>query len=368
MKTRVFFFLVTSFLLLYGCNRTDHDVYSFTRDDFPETFILKDPIEIKLNLLDTISEPTAFWIIRDSLIVVQHNIHDKSMVDFYSLKDNNFLFHAAPRGRGPGEFVYATFDVNYNDKNTFFLDDEFNRYIIDVDSSLIEKKSHILKSFSYYRENNHMRIPVIMLDENEFIGYNLWYIDDDGYTNKIPPLTKYTINDNRLTDSEEENNFKYFPGPVNGAHIFANPKNGEIWATDFHRDEICIYDSSLSLIKKLSGPDHFSTRIVSIEDEELTMLIFAEEQIFRTYSGYYLTDDYVYVIYHGIIGIDYEEFQLMDPSPSEIFKFTWDGKLVANYKLDRYTGTISITENGQYLYITSWETNDSGPVLYRYQL
>lgn len=362
-------FLITFlFLSLYSCNNSNVKTISFTRVDFPKTYNLTNPTKIELNYSDSISMPVAFWVIRDSIVIVQNNTYDKSAIDLYSLENNSFRFHVAPRGRGPGEFINANFTINYNNKDVFYLDDGINRYTINIDSTLNKRKAHITNFFSYYRENNHTLIPVNILNEKEYLSYNLWYINEDGYSNNIPPFTKYNMDTKESTGNMKNNNFKYFPGSVNGAFIFSNRNNGEIWLADLHKDEICIYNSSLKHLKTISGPDHLTPRFTLTKTPELSMLTFANNQDFRTYLSYVLTDDYVYIIYQGIIGVDYDELQLMNLPPSEIFKFTWKGELAANYKLDKYARTISIPENGKCLYITSLQDYGASPVLYRYEL
>ena len=356
-----------------GC-RQENEVISFTRADFPKSITLENPQLVKLEIDSTTMFPWRYEVLRDSLIIVNNRWHEKSFIDVYSLMDGHFMFHLAPKGRGPCEFTWAKFRMDTGDENIFYIDDGTYNYTIDLDSTLLKSQVHIINNFMYYRANEtHLYTDIAILSDSEFVAYNLWFVDDFGFNNGVPPLIKYSIG---KTDTEYEGNYKYFPGNVNEVKLIQSPKRDMIWLADVYRPQIKIYNDSLKLVRTINGPDNYIAPIMELPSD-LTILVFQEGKECLTYDEYTFTDEYVYIIYQRIRDVSYYALYGSDESnglpqidlpPSEIFQFTWDGQPVARYQLDRYARSISLSKDGKSIYVSSVTKMGEEAVLYRYDL
>ena len=368
--------IIGALIVANGCRQKNGTV-SFTRDDFPKSFTLSNPMQVKLEI-DSITYPYVHTVLRDSLVFVNNRGYDRSFIDVYSLTDGHFMFHLAPRGRGPGEFTRAGIGLDTGDENILYIDDGRNKYTIDLDSTLLKRQVHIINNFMYYRANEtHLYTNIAILNDHEFVAYNLWFVDDHGFNNGIPPLKKYSRD---KIEAEQEQNYKYFPGPVNTVRLIQSPKKDMIWLADSHRPQIKIYNGSLELVRIINGPDNYTPIVVELPTPELIMLVFQNDEEYSSYSSYAFTDKYIYIIYQGIRGVNYyalygvdeldgsDGLPQMELPPSEIFQFTWDGRPVARYQLDRYAQSISLSKDEKSIYVSSVTKMDDEAVLYRYDL
>ncbi|MFA6768998.1 MAG: hypothetical protein WCR86_11335, partial [Parabacteroides sp.] len=86
MKKRIFLATCIAVTLIGCSQKNDLNVYSLTRTDFKKHIELKNPEKISLE--ETINDPTSFYLMNDSLVLVNNNPqHCDSMLEIFSLKD-----------------------------------------------------------------------------------------------------------------------------------------------------------------------------------------------------------------------------------------------------------------------------------------
>ncbi|MDR1339320.1 MAG: hypothetical protein LBK58_04635, partial [Prevotellaceae bacterium] len=130
--------------LCFGCNSnkpTDRDesVISFDRKDIPKQVVLHDPEEI---VFEDLLNPAAFYVVYDTLVVVQNQPNCDYMIEMYSLNGKTLLGQFAQRGGGPDDFL----------------------------------------------QELHLQTEIIPVGEEDYIGYNFWYVNSDKYSNNVPAL------------------------------------------------------------------------------------------------------------------------------------------------------------------------------------
>jgi hypothetical protein len=348
--------IVGMMALCFGCNSgksTDGkgaDI-CFDRDNMPEQVALHDPEEI---VFEDLLNPAAFYVMYDTLVVVQNQPNCDHLIEMYSLTGRTPVGQFAQKGGGPDDFVSCTcFVPAGNDSVIYALDQDKETYsIINVPLTLSEKRLHISRRFRYSREL-HPQTEIIPAGEAHYIGYNFWYVNSDKYSNKVPALKKYAIPkpDDYSGEQHQFTDYSHFVAEVNTARLALNPRTKQIWFFDGHQDRIDIYNDSLQVVRTISGPDHYRVSYDAVKSNiPVSYVTFSEGKAYRAYSGYTVTDKYIYVIYEGVNGV---AFNPEDLQPVEVFRFDPEGNLVCSYKLDRFIYTVSVDSKDRYLYCTA---------------
>jgi hypothetical protein len=205
----------------------------------------------------------------------------------------------------------------------------------------------------------HPNYGIVSLDGSTYFGYNMWYLDSRVYTNSGRPVIK---------NSSENNNsgqqYHNFVASVNGAFLIPLKGKKQLMIADAHRDNIKIVNDSLEIIKEIEGPDFFSPSYTAVQNgTPENFITFGNNKSFKAYTNYTMTDEFIYLIYHGTTSFD-----PLDLTPVEVFQFDFNGNPICRYKLDRYIYNISIDSKNEYLYGTSRQSAQELPVLIRYKL
>ena len=100
---RTFLFLFST-LALFSCSNQvaeNQDIH-FTREDFQSQKLLSNPEKVVFE--DTYNDPVCYWLIQDSLVMVQNQPQSDYMIEIFSLNTQKRILALATRGNGPGEF------------------------------------------------------------------------------------------------------------------------------------------------------------------------------------------------------------------------------------------------------------------------
>ena len=341
-----------------GSVKTEEGNVVFTREDFAETQQLMNPEEI---LMDDLLNPASFRVVRDSILVVSNQNNCEFMLELYSLNTLEPLAQLARRGNGPEDMLSCAALLNHSNSSQFGLQDWVakNYYTVDLDS-LLKGRLVPISKFMYSSEILET-VGLCPMDEQHYIAYHMWYLDDKTYSSAPKPLAIYGVNEDRGKDMGD---FNSFVASVNGALIFQHPESEEIWTLDLHRDRIQIYNDSLELIRTIQGPDNFTPQYTEIKTPApITFIGFTEGNDYRAYSDYFMTDKHLYLVYEGNKKYDPEAL-----TPVEIFKLDYQGNLVCRYQLDRNVYSISVDSSEEHLYCASRESVKEPPTLLKYTL
>lgn len=350
------------FVVITSCTRQKETIErdSLSREDFREHINLNNPCEI---VIDSLLNPANFIVMNDSVLVVGNQDNCEYLLEVYSLNTKEALARLVSKGNGPGEMTACAVNNHTNTSSDFYLQDIATQlyYTVNLDSILKNNRLQILSKFKYSSEILGTA-DLCLLDSIHYIGYNMWYIDDDKFSNNV--TSSLDIYKKDVDSNKGLNEFEYFVGSVNGAYFFKNPLTNRIWLADMHSDVIRIYDDSLKLIHSLEGPDNLNPQYTQVQSNApIKFISFANEYDYRAYSDYFVTDKYIYLVYEGN-----KHFDPKNLKPVEIFKFDFDGNPICNYKLDRYVYSISIDHSEKYLYCASRKSVMEPPILLRYEL
>lgn len=345
-------FLLTGFLLLFSCTNKEKEVgTSFTRNSFKEHIELNNPISIQLD--DTYNDPASFYLIRDSFILVNNQLHSDYLIEIFSLNTGKAILQLARKGQGPDEFsACLCYSISSQDTCFYIQDTEKHIfYSIDIDQTLKEKKLCIIKQFQY-NADIHPYTRMCFLDNEHYLGYNMWYLENTTYNNQVSEFSVYEEKTNGQDIVQSGSNlekYDYFVADVNGGNLFNTGKN--IWLTDMHKAKITLYNKSFDVIKTLTGPDEYTIKYESISNNTPKPFItFKNGMNYSSYKYWTQTDKHIYIIYEHLIGESYDPEHL---KPVEIFKFDLDGNPITHYKLDNYVYHISVDKREKYLYATT---------------
>lgn len=336
-------------------------VQQFVRSDFGEQTTLTNPTEI---VMDSLLYPASFYLIRDTLMLVQNQPSNSYLLEIYSTNDwERPLLQLAPKGSGPGELTSADVWIVRSGHPFFYVQDRMADcyYKVHIDSLLSRKSFWATERFPL----NSSCLPVAdicEMDEDTYCGYDMWYMEGEEYSNAVKtPLKLFSKS---TTGNDAENIPSYFTASVNGARIFRLPDRHEIWTADLHKDEIIVYNDSLQPIRKLTGPDGLqpSYRLLP-SDAPMGFVDFEEGKSCRGYLSYWLTPSHIYLLYAGD-----EMYDMTHLKPVDVFKLDYEGHLLSLYHLDRHLTNLSVDSEEHYLYGTARTSMQGESVLVRYDL
>ena len=340
--------------------KSSFDRVVFSREDFGNQIYLDNPYEI---VIDSLLNPANFIVMNDSVLVVGNQDNCEYLLEIYSLNTRQLLARFITKGSGPNEMSACAVNIHSNASAEFHLQDINTKlyYTVNLDSILKNNRLQILSKFKY-SSDILSTMDLCLLDSVRYIGYNMWYLNSDKYDNHISsPLHVYMKNEE---SKKGINEYDYFVASVNGAYCFKNPVTNHIWAADMHSDIIRIYDDSLNQIRSIEGPDNFKPQYIQKQSNApINFVVFADDFDYRTYSDYFVTDKYIYLVYEGN-----KYFDIKDLKPVEIFKLDFDGNLICNYKFDRYVYSISVDKSERYLYCASRKSVMEPPIILKYTL
>jgi hypothetical protein len=354
MKKLLPIFIIIIFANCTNKNLNKNEIH-FTRTDFKSDTSLKGEI-IEFNKPNL---PYKFTIIRDTLIFVTNLKADPYYIEIYSLNSKNIITRLARRGRGPNEFLSC--DLIYRTNNDDYI------CLFDITTKIVTKyniDSILLKGITYSPQQ--IKLPgftktVAFLGSDTIIGYNFFYFDNLGITNKANSLFKLRT-DKDLRNKISDIGNKYFTANVSGGDIIASPVDDKIWLVNHYKDQIDFFNEKLELINSIIGPDLMSPEFI-VKDNKVS---FKDRKYYRAYYPVFFTNNAVFIIYLGANGIpNNQEFR----KPVEIFKLSWGGELLCRYQLDRFIYSISLDSNEKFLYgTTDNPLIDEYPQIVRYTL
>jgi hypothetical protein len=114
----------------------------------------------------------------------------------YSLTDRTPIARFASNGEGPDDFLSCDCFVHSGtDSLIYALDRQKGIYrAINVPSSLVERKLQTRLRFRYAPEI-HPYSDFRIVDDNHYVGYNMWYLNSAEYNNHVPALKKYPVDE-----------------------------------------------------------------------------------------------------------------------------------------------------------------------------
>lgn len=280
-------------------------------------------------------------------------------MELYSLHTLKPIAKLIQKGNGPYDLTSCITFINSSIDPNFLIQDRSTDiyYLTNIDSILQYKRFSYSKKINF-GHNIHPDFGIVSLDNNNYYGYNMWYLNDRTYSSSNDPILKVSSDYNETQYNEN------FVAAVNGAYLIPIKEQSQIMIADAREDNIKILDDSLKVVKEIIGPDFFSPKYVVAQNSPMEKFIsFSNEQFYRAYTNYTITDNFIYLIYEGT-----NSFNPLELKSVEVFKFDKKGNPITRYELDRYIYNISIDSKEEYLYGTHRSSLEDYPMLLKYKL
>lgn len=293
-----------------------------------------------------------YFVYRDTvLIVVNKPSEDVPFIELRSLTDNRLIGGYIRMGKGPGEMLQIFAEL---EGNTMKIFDLVRRQLafIDLDAVLSDPEGYRLPPFEECRVFSYGKNR---LADGRLVFENPYCFDDkkSGIRNDA---TRLLIGDSKTTD-EDFGEHTYHSRSISQGNLFSNYR-GDRWVyAALFLPIIEIYDSVMTPLKTIQGPDDFVELKYKVSDNGEVLF---NGLIPYAYISYSYDDDYFYLGYHGEL-IDFNVKQAKDLH-TWIFRFDWDGNFVDSYYYPGYTDAISVSGDGKAIYASSRD-EDNMPML-----
>ena len=354
MKNKIL--LILSPVLVACVSEHGSETCVFTHGDFQETKELK----AQILQLDSVYNFNKVYCVGDSFLVANNDDPaQKNKVQLYSLDGKRRLGGFAQLGHSKSEVVSNDIHYVQSGCDTFYVEDVVQgKYWVCSLEMLKNSKPCVLNSFSCSKDV----ISVCPLDAS-YVGLDFWYSGISDYDNEVErPLEAYSYNDGVVKHRSRA--YDYFVANVAGGVVFRNPSSGDVWVAYSHDNNISVYDKNLEVKKVMKGPCSPERKFKTLDIKGKQYVFFERGCYVDCYYDVACTDKYVYLLYRNVNA----EPLPRKPKPVEVLKFAWDGKPVANYKLDRYAYSISVDSEGKALYATCVDPVTSEPQFVKFAL
>ena len=332
------YFCLTAIVLLsvISCKRQTTDNIS--------TLVLNDKIKDTAEALiperidfDFPLSALGIYVWNDSIAVVRNSHMDRKhkFLELYNLRSGEFLRGFVDMGNGPGEMLVAKF---FYQNDTVLMQDVMKRHI-----TVIPLDSALSGTFKPEFKDTDIRSQVIWPYHGGLLALNPYC-----FVNKATGVynngDRFIISDSNYVYKEtEEYEFDTYNAVL--ATFFISYPNGRIAVYNSIEPEIELYDTELRLIKKIRGPELPSDIRYSIMSDGDVLT----HGVPTSYYCECYDDTYFYLTFVGRF-IDSDE-TIFTVDRSYIFKFDWDGNFVDSYYVDHFVSSMSLSSDGQSMYI-----------------
>lgn len=307
-------------------------------------------------------EPLAFdipvtaqkiYIWNDSIAIINNRIGNDNhkFLEFYDVHRNLLLNDIFIKGNGPDEMLHCKITL-LND--TILADDIFRQNF-----STIPIKEALDSSFTTKLLSYNVTTPYFLPYKKCLLAVNPFYFSNKKYNidNNAP---RFIISDSLYTYRESKE-YKYDTFNVSPACFTVSYEKNRIFFYSACEPLIEIYDTDLNLLKTISGPKLPR----DIEYIALGKGLTFTNGVPYSYREHCRNSNYVYVAYNGDFSTENKKYDEM--YDSWIFKFDWDGNFISSYFIDICILSMSLSSNGDSLYIFGLD-REGHEVLNRYKL
>lgn len=316
---------------------------------------------------------TDFIKINDRIYFFEQKINNDCFGALVDLQDGIVLHKIGSIGKGPFEIV-SLFDFYKLRDSLYFFDYISQKLVVTQVEAILDTSFHISHENSReYRLKPSFPVDILMFIDNKWVTKNYNFSKPDSSLVEVAPYSlkpkKYF---GKLPEYEEtqgdDRRLKLVENLVNAS---VRPDGKKFVIAYKFSDLIEIFNADGNIQKSIIGPRNYAP-ILSESTIRRFDAIPIVNKTWHSYSKVIATDSCFYVGYIGkkepplsvYDGMDYIKEEYNTSSFSRIFKYDWDGNLMANYKLDK---SISYFEMGagKLIYATSGYIDEG---LYRFSL
>lgn len=356
MRIADFFIVALGLLLFYSCSnseKSDKIVY-LTEEDLPPV----QPIEFeKIDLPEDECMDSYYYVYHDSVLVTMHRTPDPYWLTIMNLNSKEVLSNYIIKGNGPEKMIFC---YNSLRDNRLIVSDprQVRMKIFNLDSIMQLNKTY--NPQMYYQDNSEYK-DVDVLTDTSFIFYNRWYFDNcSKEANMDIPELIVTGKDAKFTYNPPAE--ATIDGYISNTYIFTNLDRQRTFIAYACKPQFTILNSSLDTIKIVCGPEP-----VEIVDNGKLERYFSGEFVNEYIGLSFSTKNYIFAINSRIHNVSRKDLKEARKNNPELFKFDWDGNVVARYKIGECYNLSGFSETTNTLYVTKFD-EDGELCLYKAQL
>ena len=341
---------ITFFLtLLVSCKNEENNflksdkVVYLTEDSEP---LLQKVTEYeKIDLPEEETMASYFHVYLDTILVIVHNMPDPYWLTIMNLKTMKVVANYFKKGNGPEEMLFN--DTYLHNNRLLFIDRVALKFsILNLDSVMRLRQSY-KPHFFYLSSTGYATLDA--LTDTSFLFYNSWYLENAG--EKINKDTPELI----ITGADA--NYNYEPQKeatvvniVSGAGVLSDVNRQKVFIYHFYKPQITLLNSNLDTIKIICGPEPIEK--YKYEDKGdfggLWPVLYNEY-----YRKGISTDNFILVKNNRLYNVPPKKLtEVRENHKPEIFKFDWEGNLIARYQVKTFYALSGFSEKTNTLYLT----------------
>lgn len=341
--------LATAMLMLaavVGCNSEkqngQYEIVTLQEEKLP-------PVQtLQLEKIDLPEDYTmgrnSLYIYQDTILIVnkfQNPFPMKKMVTLVNLNNGEIIADYFTNGRGPRELLYSYTSFSFNHLDIMCPSGKF--VSINLDSAIMhgnDYKPNIIRT-----ERNNFSSGWCSLDDTLILANNDYYYDGviegcESYT-KLPEFYWFSKSGRCIPEYSETDyiGVKYRMDDISREYFSINKKKNRVICFNSYRPYVKVFDLDLNLIKRINGPEPDDGRYEIQPDFGHLWWdkSYGRNFYYRSPGG---DDESIFVLNERTHKYTEDRSDFFSnkmtetcDANAEVFRFDWDGNLIARYKL-----------------------------------
>ncbi|HET8861476.1 BF3164 family lipoprotein [Marivirga sp.] len=337
-----------SIFLICSCeNSNPQDKKHYEINTFENNNIQYKSLKGKKYVFSQVRVPNSIIKV-DSKLIVSEMAGD-TLMSVIDANEMTFDYKFGKEGMGPGEF-YKIWNLYPSSKAGHFwiycpetkISTHYNLMENEIDRTYKQTSEDVLatqfspsyrNSFIGLKADGSYQFAEFSESGKEIAGFNTW----EGFVEKSEEIPPNVI------------------AAVHQGQLYSNLRQDKFALACLKRDMIEVLDLKDSSILSIRGPENITPEFRVDYSSGYPMAVTNRQKDVYCYYSAYLSDNYIYGLYSG------ETFINVNQNHSDvakiIYKFSYDGDLVASYKLDTSVQSIHVDEKESKIYGITTDDN-----------
>ena len=353
MKNKCLYFALATMLTACGTNQSNTDKVTYlSKDDLP-------PLQ-QLNLEqiplpeENVMGAYNYLVYHDSVLIIKYDQPHPHFFTIMNLNTKDIVGSYFAKGNGPGEMLFPLGWLQGN-RVTIYDGSKIQLAVLNMDSLLRYRQRYKPEIIILSAKNGPDFEPFYALSDTSFICFNRWYMENCGnpVNENVPEFLKFGHNGQINFEAPEDAWVVY---SCNYTRFASNLERDKIFVAYNYKPQFKLLDMNFDTIRVINGPDpverqKYKNDIIGGLSSEL-------------HSDYAMdmtsTENFVFVLMdvstRNLTG--QEKFESRGKVKKELYKFDWDGNLLARYQLDsNLNWPAGYSESSNTLYIVNRDEN-----------
>ncbi len=341
--TKSIFYLILSILIFSSCQNLDedNDIIQILPKSILDNAKLITPIHT--SYISSNNDVSVF-ILNDDYILTKSK-KCEYIINLYKLSDKDYYKPIIKYGSDTNGFLSATIG-NMLDSIIIYDFVKYKFTIIPTESLYNSNKQEIIIN------NTNILSQYLLPYKKCLLFLNPYCFKDRIGKFSNPNQNRFLISDSNYNYNLRDIEYKYETFNIVRGKFIINYKKNRIIYLNEYEDYIEIFNTNLSKIKKIEGPNNLTFDYIKFNNGFSTELLLNNISVI-SYSSCCYNNDFVYLAYIGSV---FKQNNIY--APSYIFKIDWDGNIINSYYTTSTILNLSISKINDQLY--SWEKDRDG--------